>query len=128
MLLLINTQVLRLPKAFVNDSLANIKLSKPQLHKIGQSGGYLDRLLGPLLKSGLPLRGSVLKPLAKINLFPLELAAASAAVAAIHKIFGTTTLIILIKEINDIMKIVNSLEESGLLIKGASEMIQNEAK
>ena len=41
---------------------------------------------------------------------------------------GTTTLIISIEEMNDIMKIVKSLEESDLLIKGVSETIKNEAK
>ena len=51
------------------------------MHKIGQSGGFLDKLLGPLLKSGLPL----LKPLVKNVLIPLGLtAAASATGAAIH--------------------------------------------
>ena len=54
-LLLTNTQILRLRKAFVNDSSANIKLSKILLPKIGQSGGLLGRLLGPLLKTGLAL-------------------------------------------------------------------------
>ena len=49
-----------------------------------QSGGY--RLLGPLLKSGLPLTKNVIKPLAKSVLIPLGLtAAASAADAGIHK-------------------------------------------
>ena len=70
------------------------------MHKIGQSGGFLGRRLGPLLKPGLPLTGNVLKPLAKsIFLIPLGLtAAASATDAAIHdKIFGSgnTTLVIL---------------------------------
>ena len=56
------------------------------MHKIGQSGGFLGRLLGPLLKTGLPLIGNVLKPLAKSVLIPLGLtAAASAAAAGIHK-------------------------------------------
>ena len=55
-LLLTNTQVLRLQKAFANNSSANIKLSKTQLHKIGQSG----RVLGLLLKPGLPLMKNVL--------------------------------------------------------------------
>ena len=50
-LFLTNTQVSRLRKAFANGSSANIKLSKTQLHKIGQSGGFLGRLLGPLLKT-----------------------------------------------------------------------------
>ena len=64
-LLLTNTQVSRLRKAFANNSSANIKLSKTQLHKIGQSGGFLGRLLGQLLKTGLPLIENVPKPLAK---------------------------------------------------------------
>ena len=131
-LLLTNTQVSKLRKAFANNSSANIKLSKTQLHKIGQSGGFLGRLLGPLLKTGLPLIGNVLKPLAKSVLIPLGLTtAASATDAAIHKkMFGSgnTTLIISNEEMNDIMKIVKSLEESGLLINGVSETIQNEAE
>ena len=57
----------RLHKAFANNSLANLNLSKTQLHKIVQSGGFLRRILGPLLKNGLPLIGNVLKPLAKIS-------------------------------------------------------------
>ena len=61
-LLLTNTQVSKLCKPFANNSLANIKLSKTQLHKIGRSRGFLGRLLGPLLKTRLPLIGSVLKP------------------------------------------------------------------
>ena len=85
-LLLTNTQVSKLCKAFANNSSANIKLSKTQLHKIGQSEGFLGRLLGPLLKTGLPLKENALKPLAKSTLMPLGLtAAASATDAAIHK-------------------------------------------
>ena len=68
------------------------------MHKIGQSGGFLGRLLGPLLKTGLPLIGNVLKPLAKSTLIPSELTAAAAATdTAIHKKMfgsGTTKLII----------------------------------
>ena len=131
-LLLTNTQVSSLRKAFANGSSANIKLSKTQLHKIGQSGGFLGRLLGPLLKTGLPLMENVLKPLAKSILIPLELTAAAAATdAAIHKNMfgsGTTTLIISDDKMNDIIKIVKSLEESGLLIKRVSETIKNKAK
>ena len=131
-LLLTNTQVLKLQKAFANNYLANIKLSKTELHKIVQSGGFLGRPLGPLLKTGLLLIGNVLKPLAKSVLIPLGLtAAASATDTAIHKrMFGSgfTTLIISNDEMNDIMKIVKSLEESGLLIKGMNELIQHEAK
>ena len=90
-----------------------------------QSGGFLGRLLGPLLKTGLPLIKNVIKPLAKSVLIPLELTAvASAADAGIHnKILGSgnTTLIISNDEIHDIIKIVKSLKYSGLLIKGVTE-------
>ena len=124
-LLLSNTQVSRLRKAFGNGSSANVKLSKAQLRKIEQSRGFIDNLLGPLLKAGLPLTGNVLKPLAKSVLIPLGLT------AAIHnKLFwsGNTTLIIFNEKMNDIMKIVKSLEKSALLIKGVSEIIKNDAK
>ena len=85
-LLLTNRQVSKLRKAFVNNSSANIQSSKTQLHKIGQSGGFLGRRLGTLLKTGLPLIGNVLKPLAKTVLIPLGLTtAASATDHAIHK-------------------------------------------
>ena len=94
-----------------------MKLSKTLLRKIGQSGGFLGRLLGPLLKTGLPLIGNVLKPLAKSVLIPLGLtAAASATNAAIHNnMFGSgfTTLIISNEEMEDMMRIVKSVEESG---------------
>ena len=52
-LLLTNTQVSKLHKTFANNSSANIKLSKTQLHKIEQWRGFLGRLLGSLLKTGL---------------------------------------------------------------------------
>ena len=85
-LLLTNTQDSKIRKAFANGSSANIKLSKTQLCKIGQSGGFVGRLLGPLPKTGLSLLGNVLKPLAKSVLIALGLtAAASATDAAIHK-------------------------------------------
>ena len=58
---LTNTQISRLRKAFASGLSANIKLSKFQLHKIGQSGGFLGRLLGPLLETELPLMMSYLK-------------------------------------------------------------------
>ena len=128
-LLLTNTQISKLPKAFANNSSSNIKSSKTQLHKIVKSGVFLGGLLGPLLKTRLPLIGNVLKPLAKSVLIPLGLTAG--ANAAIHKKMfgsGTTTLIISNEEMNDIMKIVQSFEDSGLLVKGVSEIINNEAK
>ena len=88
----------------------NIKLSKGQINKIIQSDGFLGKLLGPLLKTGLPLIKNVIKPLAKSVLIPLGLtAAASAADAGIHKKIlesGNTTLIISNEEMNDVIKIV----------------------
>ena len=101
-----------------------------------QSGGFLGKLLGPLLKTGFPLIKSVIKPLAKSVLIPLGLTtAASAADAGIHKkILGSgsdhnnTILIISSDEMDDILKIVQSLEDSGVLLKGVSETIQNETK
>ena len=112
------TLVLRLRKSFANNSSANIKLSKSQLHKIRQSGGFLGRLLGPLLKTELLLIGNVLKLLVKSVLIPLELTAASVTDVAIHKN----------EQINDIIKIVKPPEESGLLIKGVKETIKSETK
>ena len=116
-----------LRKAFANYLSTDIKLSKTQLSKMIQSGGFLSRLLGPLLKTGLPLMKNVIKPLAKSVLIPLGLTAtASAADAGIHKkILGsrTTTLTISNDEMEDIMKLVKSLKDSGLLLKGVSETI-----
>ena len=72
--LLTNTQVSSLHKASENGSPASTKLSKTQLHKIGQSEGFLSGgLIGPLLKTGWAIIGNVLKPLAKCILRPLEL-------------------------------------------------------
>ena len=80
-----------------------------------------------MLKTVLPLMKNVVKPFAKSVLIPLGLtAAASAADAGIHKKIlgsGTTTLIISNDEMEDIIKIVKSLEDSGLLLKGVSETI-----
>ena len=134
-LLLTNRQVANLCKAFANHLSTDIKLSKTQSSKMKQSGGFLGRLHGPLLKTGLPLIKNVIKPLAKSVLIPLRLtAAASAADAGIHKkILGSghnnnITLIISNDEINDIIKIVKSLDDSGLLLKGVTETVQNELK
>ena len=134
-LLLTNRQVANIREAFAKNTSTDIKLSKTQLSKMIQSGGFLGRLLGPLLKTGLPLMKSVIKPLAKSVLIALVLtAAASAADAGIHKkILGSghnnnTTLIISNDEMDDILKIIKSLEDSGVLLKGVSETNQHEAK
>ena len=134
-LLLTNRQVANIRKASAKNTSIDIKLTKTQLSKMIQSGGFLGRLLGPLLKTGLPLMKSVIKSLPKSVLIPLGLmAAASAADAGMHqKILGSghnnnTTLIISNDEMDDILKIVKSLEDSGVLLKGVSETIQHEAK
>ena len=90
-LLFSSMQVPKLHKAFANNSLAKIKLSKIQLHRIRHSLGFLVRILGPLLKTGLPLSKNVLKPLVKNILIPLGLiATASATDRATHKkMFGS---------------------------------------
>ena len=75
-LFLTNRQVANLRKAFAKHTSTDIKLSKTQLSKMIQSGGFLGRLLGPLLRTGLPLMKSVIKPLAKSVLVPLGLTAA----------------------------------------------------
>ena len=99
-----------------------------------QLGGFLGRLLGPLLRTGLSLMKSVIKPLAKSVLVPLGLTAAvSAANAGMHKkILGSGhnnhTILIISNDEIDILKIVKSLEDSGVLLEGVSETIQNEAK
>ena len=119
-LLLTNKQVANLRKSFANHSSTDIKLSKTQLSNMIQSGRFLGILLGPLLKTGLPLIKNVIKRLAKIVLIPLGLTAASVADARMHKkILGsgnTTTLMISNDEIKYIIKIVKYLEDSDLLL------------
>ena len=123
--MLTNRQVANIRKAFSNHTSTDVKLSKAQLTTM-QKGEFL-RFLAPLLKSGLPLLNILIKRLGMLGLT----AAASATDAAINKkIFGsgTTTLIISNDDIKDILKIVKSLEDSGILLKGVSETIKDEAK
>ena len=85
-LLLTTRQKTKTRNAFNNNASTNIKLSKAQINKIIQLGGFLGKLLGPLLKTRLPLIKIIIKPLAKSVLIPLRLSAAvSAADAGIHK-------------------------------------------
>ena len=141
-LLLTNRQVANLRKAFANYLSTDIKLSKTQISKMIQSGRFLGTLLGPLLKTELLLIKHVIKPLAKSVLIPLGLtAAASSADAGIHKkILGSgkpplesashnnTILMITNDEMKGIIRIVKSLEDSGLLLKTVSKTFQNQAK
>ena len=127
-LLLTTRQKTKLRNAFNNNMSTDLKLSKAQISKIIQSGGFLGSLLsklaGPLMKVAIPLAKNVLAPLGIT-------AAASAIDAGIQKKIhgsGTTTLIISNKEMNDIMKIVHALEDSNILPKGVTKTIKNEAK
>ena len=103
-------------------------MSKTQISKIIQSGGFLGSLLsklaGPLMKVAVPLAKNILAPLGIT-------AAASAIDAGIQKKIhgsGTTTLIISNKEMNDMMKIVQALEDSNIWLKGVTKTVKNETK
>ena len=126
-LLLTTSRTTKLMNAIENNMSTDIKLSKVQISKIIQSGEFSGKLLGQLLKAGLPLLKSVIKPLGL-----LDLTAASQAIDAgiQKKIYGsgTTTLVNSDEEINDIMKIVEALEDSNILLKGVTKIIKNETK
>ena len=105
----------------------DIKLSKAQIKKLIQSGEFLGKLLsklaGPLMKAALPLAKNVLAPLGLT-------AAMSAIDGSIQKkIHGSgIKLIIEQEDMNDIMKIIEALENSGILLKGVTKTIENETK
>ena len=126
--MLTNRQVANIRKPVAKNTSNDIKLSKAQLSKMTQSGGFLGNLLsklaGPLMKVAMPLAKNVL---ARLGLT----AAMSAIDGSIKRKMlgsGTTTLIISNDEMDGILKIVKSLENSGVLLKGVSETIQHEAK
>ena len=121
-----NRQVANLRRAFANHTSTDIKLSKAQLTKM-QKGAFL-RFLAPILKSELPLLKSAIKPLSMLGLT----AAASAADAAINKKIlesgNHTTLIISNDDMQDLLKIVKSLDDSGLILDGITETVKNKVK
>ena len=126
-LLLTTRQKIKLRNA-PNNTSTNIKLSKTQIAKIIQSGGFLRSLLsklaGPLMKVAIPLAKNVLAPLGIT-------VAASAIDAGIQKKIhgsGNTTLTISNEGMNDIIKIVQALEDSNILLKGVTNTIKNETK
>ena len=117
----------KLRNAINNNSATDIKLSKAQIKKIIQSRRFLGKLLsklaGPLMKLALPLAKNVLAP--------LGLTAAMSAIdeSIQKKIHGSgVKLIIEQEDMNDIMKIIKALENSGILLKGVSITIKNETK
>ena len=88
-LLLTTRQTAKLRNAIENNMATDIKLSKVQMSKIIQSGGFLGKLLGPLLKTGLPLLKSVIKPL---GLLGLTVTSSAIDVGAQKKISGSGRL------------------------------------
>ena len=125
--MLTTRQNTKLRNAINNNSATDIKLSKAQIKKIIQSGGLLGKLLsklaGPLMKVALPLAKNVLAS--------LSLTAAMSAIdgSIQRKIHGSRVkLIIEQKDVNDIMKIIEALENSGILLKGVSKTTENETK
>ena len=127
-LLLTTRQKTKVTNAFNNNMSTDLKLSKVQISKIIQSGGFLgslvSKLAGPLMKVEIPLAKNVLAPLGII-------AAASAINAGIKKkihVSGNTTLIISNEEMNDIIKIIQALEDSNILLKPVTKSIKNETK
>ena len=126
-LLLTIGQKAKLRNAFNNNMSTDLILSKAQISKIIQSGGFLaslSKLAGLLMKVAVPL--------AKNILTPLKIAAAASAIdAGIQKKIhgsGATTLIISNKKINCIMKIVQAFEDSNILLKGITKTIKIETK
>ena len=127
-LLLTTIQKTKLRHTFNNNMSSDLTLSKAQISEIIQSGGFL----GPLLSKLAATLRKVRIPLAKNVLASLGITAAASAIdAGIQKKMygsGTTTLIISNKEMNDIMKIVQALEDSNILLKGVTKTIKNETK
>ena len=106
----------------------DVKLSKVQISKIIKSGGFLGSILSKL--AGKLMKVTV--PLAKNILASLGITAAASVIGAgvqkkIHG-SGTTTLIISKKEMNEIMKIIQALEDSKIVLKGVTKTIKNEIK
>ena len=126
-LLLTTRQNTKLKNAMNNNLATDIKLSKAQIKKLIQSGGFLGKLLsklaGPLMKVAMPLAKNVLAP--------LGLTTAKSAIdgSMQKKIHGSgVKLIIEQEDMKDIIKIVEALENSGILLKGVSKTIENETK
>ena len=126
-LLLTTRQNTKLRNAINNNLATDIKLRKAQIKKIIQSGWFLGKLLSKL--AGLLMK--VALPLAKNVLAPLGLTAAMSAIdgSIQKKIHGSRIKLIIEEEdMKDIMKIIEALENLGILLKGVSKTIENETK
>ena len=127
-LFLTKRQTTKLKNAIGNNMSIDTKLSKSQIYKIIQSREFLGKLLDPLLKTGLPLLKSVIKPLGLLGLTAASSAIDAGVQKKIYSGSGTTTLVISREEMNDIIKIVQDLEDSGILLKRVTKTIKNETK
>ena len=127
-LLLRTRQTTKLKNAIENNRPTDIKLTKAKISTIIQSGGFLGSLLSKLAD---PLM-NVAAPLTKNVFAPLGITAAASTIDGViqKKIHGsgTRSLIISNEEINDIMKIVQALKDSNILLKGVTKTIKNETK
>ena len=124
-LLLTTRQNTKLRNAINNNLATDIKLSKAQIKKLIQSGGFLGKLLSKL--AGQLMK--VAMPLAKNILAPLGLTAAMSDIdgSIQKKIHGSGVKLIIEQEVmNDIIKIIEALENSGILLKGVTKTIENE--
>ena len=125
-MLLTTRQNTKLCTAINNNLATDIKLSKAQIKKLIQSGGFLGKLLsklaGPLMKVAMPSAKNVLAPLGLT-------AAMSPIDGSIQKkIHGSGIKLIIEEDMKDIMKIIEALENSGILLKGVTKTIENETK
>ena len=122
-LLLTTRQNTKLINAINNNLATDLKLSKAQIKKIIQLGGFLGKLLSKLMKVAMPLAKNVVAPLGLT-------AAMSAIDGSIQKkIHGLEVkLIIEQKDMKDIIKTIEALEDSGILLKGVTKTIENETK
>ena len=126
-LLLSTRQNTKLRNAINNNLGTDIKLRKAQIKKLIRSGRFLGKLLsklaGPLIKVAMPLAKNVLAPLG------LTVAISAIDGSMQKKIHGSgVKLIIEQEDMNDIMKIIEAFENSGILLKGVSKTIEIETK
>ena len=123
-LLLTTRQNTKLRNAINNNLATDIKLSKSQIKKLIQSGGFLGNLLsklaGQLMKVAIPLAKNVLAPLGLT-------APMSATDGSIQKKMRGEGIKLIIEQedMNDIMKIIEALENSSILLKGVKKTIEN---
>ena len=133
-LFLTTRQTTKIRNAFANNISTDIKLSKAQISKIIQSGGAVGYWLGNLEKQALT---NIVIPLARDNLPELVSNLTSNAINKFERNISRKraviarigfTLFILNEDMNDIIKVIKSLEDSGVLTDGVTETVEHEIK